>query len=143
MIVVCAVVCALAVPAVALAFAPLGNGHWKITGGGGFTVNGRNVSGMHLSGTSCQLGKLTVLGSQRLRLSTQGGYTNWVIGTPDPSRKNPNEIGGIVPQKVKIRSGGKTIAGSVEIVFAVLGQPSDNTGVLTVDGCEIDIVAKR
>jgi hypothetical protein len=61
-------VVALVVSATALAavVAPHA-GRWKITGGGGFTVtkDRGSISGLHRSGSSCGLGKITVLGRRR------------------------------------------------------------------------------
>jgi hypothetical protein len=135
---------ALALPAVALAVVPARPkaGHWKLSHGG-FTVNGGRtaVSGFHLVGTGCSLGKLTVIGSQTLRTTTSDGITNWIVGYGDPSRKSPNDVGGVVPQRVKVRSAGKVISASLGIVFGVVGNPRDNSGELVVNGCYMSFYA--
>jgi hypothetical protein len=94
-----AMMIALVVSATALAsVAPPHAGKWKISGGGGFTVSEdrASVSGLHLSGSSCGLGKVTVLGKQRLRLVSAGGVSNWIVGFNDPTRTNPNDLHGLV-----------------------------------------------
>jgi hypothetical protein len=128
----------LALPAIALAaVARPRAGHWKISGNGGFTVGpGRSaVSGFHITGTNCSLGKLRVLGQQKLRTVTSAGVTNWIVGYGDPKRTNPNDLSGVVPQRVKIRSGSKTINGRLDIIFAVDGDAGDNEGNLVIGGC--------
>ena len=120
-------------------------GGWKLDGGGGFTVNqARNaLSGFHISGANCDLGKLRVLGQQKLRLATAAGVSNWIVGFNDPSRKNPNDISGVVPQRVKIKEGSKTISGRFDIIFAVDNSPGDNDGNLVINGCDISFNAKK
>lgn len=141
------IVAMLTLPAIALALTvprPHAGG-WKVDSGGGFAVNGaRNaVSGFHISGANCSLGKLRVLGSQKLRLATAAGVSNWIVGYNDANRKNPNDISGVVPQRVEIKAGSKTISGRLDIVFAVDGVSRDNSGNLVVNGCEIPFDAKR
>jgi hypothetical protein len=120
-------------------------GAWKVLGGGGFAVNAaRNaVSGFHISGANCDLGKLRVLGQQKLRLATAGGVSNWIVGYNDPSRKNPNEISGVVPQRVKLKEGSKTLSGRLDLIFAVAGSPGDNAGNVVINGCDIPFNAKK
>ncbi len=134
------VVALLVVPAVALGAAPRPKaGHWKTSGKGGFTINAAQtaISGFHIDGSACGLSKLRVPGTQKLRSSTVAGVTNWMIGYADPSRKNPNQISGVVPQRVKVRSGAKTMSARLDIVFAVAGFARDNDGNLVVNGCDV------
>jgi hypothetical protein len=141
-------VLALAVPAVALAATALPkSGHWKISGagagrGGSFKISRRYVSNVTAPGTNCSLATVTVQGRQKLRLIDSGGYSNWVIGTADPTRKNPNDIGGVVGQLVKIRVGGKKMSARLEITFGILGNKLDNSGDLRVSGCDIPFNAE-
>jgi hypothetical protein len=114
-------------------------GKWKITGGGGFTVSkGRaSISGLHLSGSSCGLGNVTVLGKQKLRLISAGGVSNWIVGFNDPKRTNPNDLHGVVGQKVEIRSAKKKLHARLDIIFAVGGFQRDNSGDLLINGCDL------
>src|ERR1700744_4599616 len=143
------IVATLTLPAIAIAAGPSvphpKAGGWKVEGGGGFTVNhARNaLSGFHISGANCDLGHLRVLGHQKLRLAPAAGVSNWIVGFNDPSRKNPNDISGVVPQRVKIKEGGKTLSGRLDIIFAVLGAAGDNSGNLVVNGCDIPFDAKK
>jgi hypothetical protein len=66
--------------------------------------------GSHISGSNCDLGKLRVLGQQKLRLVSAGGIPNWIVGYNDPNRKNPNDLHGVVGQRVKIKEGSKTLS---------------------------------
>lgn len=141
------IVALLTLPAIALAasVARPKAGGWKVVGGGGFTVNAaRNaVSGLHVSGANCDLGKLRVLGQQKLRLATAAGVSNWIVGYSDPSRKNPNQISGVVPQRVKIKEGSETLSGRLDIIFAIAGTAADNGGNLVINGCDIPFSAKK
>jgi hypothetical protein len=141
------IVALLTLPAIALAatIARPKAGGWKVDGGGAFTVNSaRNaVSGLHISGANCELGKLRVLGQQKLRLATAAGVSNWIVGYGDPSRKNPNDISGVVPQRVKIKSGSKTLNGRLDLVFAVVGNAKDNAGTVVVNHCDIPFNANH
>jgi hypothetical protein len=139
------IIALLALPAVAFgALARPKAGGWKLTGGG-FTVNraGTSVSGFHIDGASCGLGKLRVLGQQKLRLITAAGVSNWVVGYGDPKRTNPNGISGVVPQRVKVKEGSKTLNARLDIIFAVGGTVRDNDGNLVVNGCDIAFFAKK
>jgi hypothetical protein len=109
-------------------------GKWKIQGGGGFTVSGdqKSVSGLHLSKTDCGLNNITVAGKETLHF----GAPSWLVGTLDPSRKNPKDISGVVGQKVTIHSGSKTMQGRLSIVFAIGGVARDNSGDLLIKGCD-------
>jgi hypothetical protein len=120
-------------------------GKWKISGGGGFTVNKQraSISGLHLSGSGCALGKITVIGKQKLRLITQGGVSNWIVGFSDPRRTNPNDLHGLVGQKVEIRSGNKKLHARLDVVFAVGGTQRDNSGDLLINGCDLFFDASR
>ena len=140
----------LALPALALATSvPLPkSGHWKITGegvgkGGTFKISGKYVSSVKMPGENCSLPEVVVQGRQKLRLISQGGYSNWVIGTNDPSRTNPYEIGGVVGLRVKVHSGGKTYSGRLEFIFGILGHASENDGDLYVGTCVIPFDAER
>ena len=142
------IVAMMTLPAIALAVTTVARpkaGGWKVAGGGGFTVNhARNaVSGLHISGANCDLGKLRVLGHQKLRLATAAGVSNWIVGFNDPNRKNPNEISGVVPQRVKIKEGSKTLSGRLDIIFAVLGSAGENEGNIVINGCDIPFSAKK
>jgi len=138
----------LAIPAAALAATGLPkSGHWKIAGagagrGGSFKVSRNYVSGVTMPGTNCSLATVTVQGRQKLRLISSAGYSNWVIGTADPSRKNPNDISGVVGLPVKIRVGGKKMSARLEITFGILGNKRDNSGDLRVGGCDIPFNAE-
>jgi hypothetical protein len=135
-----AMVLALVVSATALAaVAAPQAGKWKISGGGGFTVSKdrKSISGVHLSGSSCGLGKITVLGTQKLRLISQGGVSNWIVGFSDPKRTNPKDLHGLVGQKVEIRSGKKKLQVRLDLIFAVAGEKRDNTGDLLINGCDL------
>ncbi|HEY1509907.1 MAG TPA: hypothetical protein VGF93_12940 [Solirubrobacteraceae bacterium] len=139
------VVAMLALPAIALAaLARPSAGRWKVTSGG-FTVNhaGTSVSGFHIDGASCGLGKLRVLGAQKLRLVTEAGVSNWIVGFADPKRTNPHGISGVVPQRVKVRSGDKLMNARLDIVFAVGGTARDNDGDLVIQGCDVSFFATR
>lgn len=137
----------LAIPAIALAApSPPKSGHWKIQGGGGFTVsrNHKTVSGLIVSGTGCELAKkVSVKGKQNLHKGTEGGVTNWLVGSTDPRRTNPNDLHGVVGHRVKIRSGKKTLNGRLDMVFAVGGFARDNSGDLLVAGCDISFSMHR
>jgi hypothetical protein len=130
----------LAVPAssVAATGAPRA-GKWKTSNGGHFTVSGdqKSVSGLHISGTSCGLKNLAVAGKQKLHLSTQAGISNWIVGTTDPTRKNPKDLHGLVGQKVTIHSGPQTLQGRLDMVYAVGGTAGQNSGDLLVKGCDL------
>ena len=138
----------LVIPAAALAATALPkSGHWKITGagagrGGSFKISRNYVSNVTMPGTNCSLATVTVQGRQKLRLISSAGYSNWVIGTADPSRKNPNDIGGVVGLPVKIRVGGKNMSARLEITFGILGHKLDNTGDLRVSGCDVPFDAE-
>jgi hypothetical protein len=120
-------------------------GGWKLAGGGGFTVNHARtaVSGLHISGSNCDLGKLRVLGRQKLRLVTAGGISNWIVGYNDPNRKNPNDLHGVVGQRVKIKEGSRTLSGRLDIIFAVTGNAAENSGDLVISGCDMAFSAKK
>jgi hypothetical protein len=133
-------VVALAVSATArAAVAPPRAGKWKISGGGGFTVSKdrASVSGLHVSASGCGLGKITVLGKQKLRLISAGGVSNWIVGFGDPKRTNPNDLHGVVGQKVEIRSGSKTLHARLDVIFAVAGYQRDNSGDVLINGCDL------
>jgi hypothetical protein len=138
----------LAIPGAALAATALPkSGHWKITGagagsGGSFKISRKYVYDFTIPGTNCSLTTVTVEGRQKLRLIASGGYSNWVIGTSDPSRKNPNDIGGVVGLAVKIRVAGKVMSARLEITLGILGNKLDNTGDLRVNGCDIPFNAE-
>jgi hypothetical protein len=135
-----AMVLALAVSATALAAVAAPHaGRWKISGGGGFTVSKHrtSISGLHLSGSSCGLGKITVLGKQKLRRISAGGVSNWIVGFNDPKRTNPNDLHGVVGQKVEIRSGKKKLHVRLDVIFAVDGVKRDNSGDLLISGCDL------
>jgi hypothetical protein len=141
-----AMVVVLVVSATAFAAVPTPHaGKWKIAGGGGFTVNKNHasVSGVHLSGSSCGLAKITVLGQQKLRLITAGGVSNWIVGFSDPKRTNPNDLHGLVGQKVEVRSGTKKLHARLDVVFAVAGDQRDNSGDLLINGCDLFFDASR
>jgi hypothetical protein len=145
--IVVGILIALLMPALALAVsAPRpAAGNWSIPGNGGFTVNaaGTAVSGFHFRSV-CGHKKVTVIGSQTLHLSDVSGVTNWLVGYPDPTRKNPNDASGVVPQKVKFRTGGKTISGRIDLVFAVSGYPQDNLGLVEMPGgCDSSFSATK
>ncbi len=138
------IVAMLTVPAIALgALARPAAGGWKASGGG-FTVNHARtaVSGFHIVGSDCGLGKLRVLGQQKLRLVTAAGVSNWIVGYGDPKRTNPNDISGVVPQRVKVKDGSKTLNARLDIIFAVLGG-RENEGNLVVNGCDQSFTAKK
>lgn len=120
-------------------------GKWKIAGGGGFTVskNRASVSGLHVSGSSCGLTKITVLGQQKLRLISAGGVSNWIVGFGDPKRTNPNDLHGVVGQKVELRSGTKKLHARLDVIFAVDGDQRDNSGDLLINGCDLFFNASR
>jgi hypothetical protein len=84
-----------------------------------------------------------VVGQQKLRLATAAGVSNWIVGFNDPNRKNPNEISGVVPQRVKIKEGSKTLSGRLDIIFAVLGSAGENEGNVVINGCDIPFSAKK
>ncbi len=132
---VLAFVLALSVSALAAVAAPHA-GRWTIPGGGGFTVSKgqRSISGLHLAGSSCGLGKVTVLGTATLRLINGG--SNWIVGFNDPKRTNPNDRSGVVGQRVMIRSGSKTVHARLDIVFGV-GGGRQNDGDLMIAGCDV------
>jgi hypothetical protein len=133
-------VVALVVSATALAaVAPPRAGNWKISGGGGFTVSKdrASVSGLHVSASGCGLGKITVLGKQKLRLISAGGVSNWIVGFGDPKRTNPNDLHGVVGQKVEVRSGSKTLHARLDVIFAVAGYQRDNSGDVLINGCDL------
>jgi hypothetical protein len=142
-----ALVVALVVSATALAAVPKPHaGKWKISEGGGFTVakNRGSISGLHVSsGSVCGLGKITVQGKQQLRRVTAAGVSNWIVGFGDPHRTNPNDLHGVVGQKVKIRSGNKTLNARLDVIFAIDGAQRDNTGDLLIDGCDLFFTANR
>jgi hypothetical protein len=141
---------ALIVPALALASpAPPAKGKWKILGGGGFTIsgNGKSISNIHFdvssseaATTGCTAGKIIVLGTHKLRVTTSAGYSNWILGH---HTAKPEAIGGVAPIKVTARQAGTTTAGTVAIVFAVLNHKSENDGYLTVGSCAFDFGAKK
>ena len=138
------IVLALVVSATALAaVAPPRAGRWKIAGGGGFTVSKGHgsISGLHLSGSSCSLGNLTVLGKQKLHVISEGGVSNWVVGFGDPKRTNPNDLHGLVGQKVEVRSGTTKLLARLDLVFAVGGTQRDNSGDLLIKGCDLAFYA--
>jgi hypothetical protein len=135
-----AMVVALVVSAGALAAVAAPHaGKWKISGGGGFTVSKdrASISGLHLSGSSCGLGRVTVLGAQKLRLISAGGVSNWIVGFNDPKRTNPNDLHGLVGQKVEIRSGKQKLRARLDVIFAVGGFQRDNSGDLLIKGCDL------
>lgn len=97
----------------------------------------RSISGLHLSGSSCGLGKITVLGKQKRRLVSEGGVSNWIVGFNDPKRTNPNDLHGIVGQKVAIRSGKKMLHARLDFIFGVGGYTRDDSGDLLINGCDL------
>ena len=139
---------AVAVPGVALAAgkppAPKA-GVWKISGGGGFHVTRKRdaITAFHIPGGNCGLKELHVAGRQRLRTTTAAGYTNWIVGKGDPSRKNPADLHGVVGTPVKIHMGRKTLHGRLGIIFRILGHARDNLGDLVVSGCDIPFTPGR
>lgn len=142
---------ALIVPALALASgqAPPAKGKWKIAGGGGFTIsgNGKSISNIHFDLSSseastdgCTAGKISVLGTHKLRVTTSGGYSNWILGH---HTTKPEAIGGVAPIKVTARQAGTTTTGTIAIVFAVLNHKSENDGYITVGSCGFNFYAKK
>lgn len=142
---------ALVVPALALASTPPrpATGKWKLSPSGGFTIGngGKSISNIHFNVTSavasttgCTAGKITVLGKHKLRVTTSAGYSNWILGH---GTTKPEAIGGVAPIKVTARQGGKNVAGTVAIVFAVLNHRSENDGYLTVGSCSFNFSAKK
>lgn len=139
------IIAMLTLPAIALAAVPRPKaGGWKLDGGG-FTVNHArtSVASFHIFGTGCGLGKLRVLGQQKLRLATAAGVSNWIVGYGDPKRTNPNDISGVVPQRVKVKEGSKTLNARLDIVFAVGGDAGDNGGTLVINGCDMSFDAQK
>jgi len=65
------------------------------------------------------------------------------VGTTDPKRTNPNDLHGLVGQRVKIRSGKKTVNGRLDLVFAVGGVARDNSGDLLISGCDLAFFMHR
>ena len=140
------VLCALALPAVAAA-ALVGPkpGHWRISGGGGFSVSSdrRSVSGVQIPGANCNYGKLTIAGRPKVRLITEGGVSTWVIGYADPPRTNPNDRHGVVGQRVTIHTAGKTLPGRLDMIFAAVGNARTTDGDLIVGNCDVPFSAAR
>jgi hypothetical protein len=145
--IVLVVMAALALPALALGVASgrPAAGSWTISGGGGFTVNASQtaISNYHFR-SICGFHKVIVLGSQPLHVSTVAGVTNWMVGYPDPSRKNRNDVSGVVPQRVKFRTGGKTLSGRIDLIFGVGGNPKNNSGLVEMPGgCDGEYAATK
>lgn len=140
----------LSVPALALAYAPPrpASGKWKLGPGAGMRVtNGKSISGLHfdLSSTEaasagCPAGKISVLGTHKLRTTSRGGVSNWVLGH---STNAAEPLSGIAPIKVTVREAGKTTAGTVALIFAVGGYKRDNDGYMTVGSCQFNFYASK
>jgi hypothetical protein len=147
---------ALIVPAVALALTPKrpAAGKWEAivavgnltSPGGGFTVSKdrQSISNLHFdvssavaSGLRCAAGKISVLGKHRLRLTSRGGVTNWIIGQSTPSTSS-----GITPINVTVRQAGKNTAGNVYLIFGE-GGTEHNEGHLTFGACEFSFGAGK
>jgi hypothetical protein len=142
---------ALIVPAVALAYQPPrpASGKWKLGPGAGMkVVQGKSITGIHFDLTSseaaaggCSAGKMSVLGTQKLRVASRGGVSNWVLGH---STDAAEPLSGIAPVKVSVRQGGKTMAGTVALIFAVGGFKRDNDGYVTVgSSCAFSFYASK
>ncbi len=147
---------ALIVPSLALALTPKrpAAGKWKavvgvgnITSpGGGFAVSKdrESISNLHFdlsstvaSALRCVAGKISVLGKHRLRLTSRGGVTNWILGQSTPSTSS-----GVTPINVTVREAGKDTAGAVYLIFDE-GGTERNEGHLTFGACEFSFGAGK
>jgi hypothetical protein len=118
-------------------------GKWKIGSSGGFTVahNRKSISGLHLTPGAeegCGTGTITVSGSQKLTTTSRGGVTNWIVG-----KGTPKTSGGVSTVAVTVQQAGQTLAGRLDIVFAVGGTKRDNDGELSFGSCVLSFFASR
>jgi hypothetical protein len=131
---------ALTIPALALGATGAPHaGKWTIPGGGGFTVSQdqKSISGVHLSVKACGFGNISVL----TRVSLRQDASSWIVGFPDPSRKSPLDISGVVPQKVVLLTGGKKLNARLDMAFDIGGFSRDNDGILVIKDCDVQFYA--
>jgi hypothetical protein len=124
----------------------LARGRWRITRtfdyakGGGFrvkpgTVRAFRVVPGEIADDSCGSGRMTVRRKQRLRRGSRVGLAVWIVG-----RSGRREVDGARGVRVKVRQGGSTRGGRLEIVFDERRQA---TGELNVGGCRVYFEARR
>jgi hypothetical protein len=118
-------------------------GRWKIGSHGGFIVahNRKSISGLHLTPgpeEGCGTGTITVSGTQRLTTTSRGGFTNWIVG-----KSTPKTSSGVSMVAVTVHQAGQTMAGRLDLVFAVGGTKRDNDGELTFGSCVLSFFANR
>jgi hypothetical protein len=142
-------ICLIALPAIALAAAPKRpkTGNWRLSSSGAFTVSRdqKSVTKFHLTDGNCGFGKLTVTTKLGVRAITEGGVTDWVVGSADPNRTSPYDAHGVIGQRVFFTSNHKKIRGRLEIIFADGGTPSNHIadGDLIANGCDVYFTARH
>ena len=142
------VLAAFAPPALAIVLpARPAAGRWTVYGGGGFKVSSdrKTISGLFFKRPACLGGvassgaSISVLGTQKLSLTSRGGYTNWIIG-----RSTPKTSRGVTPINIQVRQQGKVSTATLDLIFGVGGVARDNSGDLNLSsGCLISFSAHR
>jgi hypothetical protein len=124
----------------------LARGRWRIARTfdyakrGGFRVKRGTVRGFRvvpgpIADESCGSERMTVRRRQRLRRGSRAGLAVWVVG-----RRAPRLLDGARPVRVKVRQGGTTRRGRLEMVF---DERRKGTGELNVGGCRIYFETRR
>jgi hypothetical protein len=124
----------------------LARGRWKITQtfdyteGGAFRVKRGTVRAFRvvpgpIADNSCGSERMTVRGKQRLRQGSRVGLAVWIVG-----RGGRRELDGARGVRVKVKQGGETSSGRLEIVF---DERRRGTGELNVGGCRIYFETRR
>ena len=118
----------------------LARGRWRIARtfdyakSGKFRVKRGKVSGLRVvpgpaADDSCGGGRMTVRGRKRLRQGNRTGLAVWLVG-----RRASRTLDGARAVRVKVKQGGKTRRGRLEMVF---DERRRGTGELNVGGCRI------
>jgi len=124
----------------------LARGTWRIgttfdyAKGGGFSLRRGKISKFRVvpgvaADNSCGGKRLTVRGKQRLRRGRRAGLAVWIVG-----RSTRHELDGARGIRVKVKQGGETHTGRLEIVF---DERRRGAGELTVGGCRIYFETRR
>lgn len=124
-------------------------GAWKvvdlfeITAGGGFTVTrtgrvrGIRVNPASGASTGCGTDAITVKGTFRLRRTTRGGFTSWIVGRSAPATSD-----GVKTIPATITRAGKSEPGRIKLVFAYDSRRKGG-GELSYEGCTLEFNTRK